>query len=63
MQSKNDVLAITLSLLGLGFIQLFQATKYYFWGSPPTGFSLGTLGVIICLAGVIVSVVDRIKNI
>jgi len=60
-QSKN-VLAITLSLLGIAFLLQFQATKYYLWGMEPTGFSLGNLGLTITLLGVVVSIFNVVNE-
>lgn len=62
MKEKNSTLALTICLLGIALILQFQATNYYFWGSPPTGFSLGTLGLIIVLIGVIISSLGYVKN-
>ena len=60
-QSKN-VLAITLSLLGIAFLLQFQATNYYLWGKEPTGFSLGNLGLTITLLGVVVSIFNVVNE-
>jgi len=49
-------LALTISLMGLAFILYFQENPYYFWGQPPGGFSLGTVGLLLTLAAVIVNV-------
>ena len=53
MSERENSLAITISLMGLGFLLHFNTTNYYFWGSDPTGFSTGTLGLIFCVLGVI----------
>ncbi|MBD3173477.1 hypothetical protein GF326_13535 [Candidatus Bathyarchaeota archaeon] len=62
MSGSRNTLAITLSLLGIAFLLQFQATKYYLWGTEPTGFSLGTLGLIITLSGVIVSIFNMVNE-
>lgn len=62
MKEKNSTLALTICLLGIALILQFQATNYYFWGAPPTGFSLGTLGLIIVIIGVIISSLGYVKN-
>lgn len=47
--------AITFSLLGIAFVLYLSAAPYYFIGSPPTGFSTGPLGLIFCVAGVLLA--------
>lgn len=53
----NDIgtLAVTISLLGIAFVLHFSTAPYYFIGSPPTGFSTGTLGLILCVLGVLLA--------
>jgi len=53
----NDIgpLSLTISLLGIAFVLHFAAAPYYFIGSPPTGFSTGTLGLIFCVFGVLLA--------
>lgn len=60
----NDIgtLAITMSLLGIAFVIHFSAAGYYFIGSSPTGFSTGTLGLILCVLGVLLASVAAAKK-
>ncbi|AEH59970.1 hypothetical protein Mzhil_0089 [Methanosalsum zhilinae DSM 4017] len=53
--SLSIAVPITVSLLGIAFILHFMAEPYYFTGSPPTGFSTGTLGILIVVIGVLLS--------
>ncbi|PKL62680.1 MAG: hypothetical protein CVV31_04855 [Methanomicrobiales archaeon HGW-Methanomicrobiales-2] len=55
MANDTGTLAITVSLLGIAFVLHFSAAGYYFFGSPPTGFSTGTLGLIFCVFGVLLA--------
>ncbi len=42
-------------VLGIAFVLHFSAAPYYFIGSAPTGLSTGTLGLIICVLGVLLA--------
>ncbi len=53
--SSIGTVAITLSLLGIAFLIHFSTAAYYFIGSPPTGFSTGTLGLVICTIAVLLA--------
>ncbi|WP_067078464.1 hypothetical protein [Methanoculleus horonobensis] len=53
MGNDTGTLAITISLLGIAFVLHFSAAPYYFIGSAPTGFGTGTLGLMICVLGVL----------
>ena len=55
MSQRDNTLAITISMMGIGFLLHFNATNYYFWGNDPNGFSTGTLGLIFCLIGVLLA--------
>jgi len=62
MATNTGIPAITLSLLGIAFVLHFSAAPYYFIGSPPTGLSTGTLGLIICVLGVLLAGVAAAKK-
>ncbi len=62
MNNRQSSLPITISLLGIAFMLHFLGTQYYFFGSPPTGFSTGTLGLIIASFGIIMSYYDMKNN-
>lgn len=62
MQNDTGTLAITISLLGIALVLHFSAAPYYFIGSAPTGFSTGTLGLIICILGVFLAGFGAAKN-
>ncbi len=55
MATNTSPLSLTISLLGIAFVLHFSAAPYYFIGSPPTGFSTGTLGLILCVLGVLLA--------
>ncbi|MCT8336328.1 hypothetical protein FKB36_02160 [Methanoculleus sp. Afa-1] len=55
MGNDTGTLAIAISLLGVAFVLHFSAAPYYFIGSAPTGFGTGTLGLLICVLGVILA--------
>ena len=55
MADDTGTLAIAISLLGIAFVLHFSAAPYYFIGSAPTGFGTGTLGLLICVLGVILA--------
>ena len=55
MATNTGPLAITLSLLGIAFVLHFSAAPYYFIGPAPTGLSTGTLGLILCVFGVLLA--------
>ncbi|PKL57193.1 MAG: hypothetical protein CVV35_01100 [Methanomicrobiales archaeon HGW-Methanomicrobiales-6] len=55
MANDTGTLAITISLLGIAFVLHFSAAPCYFIGSAPTGFGTGTLGLLICVLGVILA--------
>jgi hypothetical protein len=55
MPNDTGVPPITISLLGIAFVLHFSAAPYYFIGSPPTGFSTGTLGLVLCVVGVLLA--------
>lgn len=55
MTDETGTLAITISLLGIAFVLHFAAAPYYFIGSAPTGFGTGTLGLILCVLGVLLA--------
>ena len=55
MANDTGTLAITISLLGIAFVLHFSAAPYYFIGSAPTGFGTGTLGLILCVIGVLLA--------
>ncbi|WP_292364385.1 MULTISPECIES: hypothetical protein [unclassified Methanoculleus] len=55
MANNTGTLALTISLLGIAFVLHFSAAGYYFIGSAPTGLSTGTLGLILCVLGVLLA--------
>ena len=62
MPTDTGTPAVTLSLLGIAFVLHFSAAPYYFIGSPPTGFSTGTLGLVLCVVGVLLAGVAAAKK-
>ncbi len=54
--------ASTISLPGIVFVLHFLATPCYFIGSPPTGFGIGTLGLILCVLEVLLASVAAAKK-
>lgn len=62
MAETINTLAITISLMGIAFTLHFSATKYYFFGQDPTGFSMGTLGLIFTLLAVLLSAYNVISG-
>lgn len=55
MEYSIGRLAVTMYLLGIVFLMHFSATRFYFIGSDPTGFSTGTIGLVICAAAVVLT--------
>lgn len=55
MANNLSTLPLTISLLGIAFVLHFSAAPYYFAGSAPTGFGTGTLGLILCVIGVLLA--------
>ncbi|MBP2145887.1 hypothetical protein J2129_001341 [Methanofollis sp. W23] len=55
MKQHLNSLPLTLSLLGIACVLHFIGSEYYFFGAAPTGFSIGTLGLIIAMMGVLLS--------
>ena len=62
MTENINVLTITISLMGIASMLHFSATKYYFFGQDPTGFSMGTLGLIFTLLAVLLSAYTVIRK-
>lgn len=62
MANDTGTLAITISLLGIALVLHFSAAPYYFTGSAPTGFGTGTLGLILCIIGVLLAGVAAAKK-
>jgi len=55
MTNETGTVVVTLSLLGIAFVLHFPAAPYYFTGSPPSGLSNGSLGLIFCVLGVVLT--------
>ncbi|MDN7024561.1 hypothetical protein FGU65_06620 [Methanoculleus sp. FWC-SCC1] len=60
--SSIGTVAITTSLLGIAFLIHFSTVPYYFTGSPPTGFSTGTIGLVICTLAVLLAGVAAVQK-